>query len=70
MAGVSTLFTEWRYLTVCEKYFDLNLRASILFRNFAQILNENGEISKNFQVIIKRSVAILDNIVLHNLTKI
>ena len=38
-------------------------------RNFGQILDENGKIFKNAQIIKNRRVAILDNIILHNLAK-
>ena len=38
-------------------------------RNFGQILDKNGKIFKNAQVIKNRRVAILDNIILHNLAK-
>ena len=31
IAGVSTLFTEWRYLAVWGKYDNVNLRAPILY---------------------------------------
>ena len=39
------------------------------FLKNGQILDENGKISKNSQIIKKRCVAILDNIMLHNFTK-
>ena len=38
-------------------------------RNFGQILDKNGKIFKNAQIIKNRRVAILDNIILHNLAK-
>ena len=38
-------------------------------RNFGQILDENGKIFKNAQIIKNPRVAILDNIILHNLAK-
>ena len=39
------------------------------FLKNGQIFDENGKISKNTQIIKKRRVAILDNIMLHNLVK-
>ena len=39
------------------------------FLKNGQILDVNGKISKNTQIIKKRCVAILDNIMLHNLAK-
>ena len=38
-------------------------------RNFGQILDKNGKIFKNAQIIKNRRVAILDIIILHNLAK-
>ena len=38
-------------------------------RNFGQILDKTGKIFKNAQIIKNRRVAILDNIILHNLAK-
>ena len=38
-------------------------------RHFGQIFDEDGKIFKNTKIIKERSVAILDNIMLHNLAK-